>query len=200
MDKQIRIFIQKLQHLDTSLSAAAAVQEAEEKKTGEQFILAQKSRKSQTADGPAMDLMVFVAQTKHYSRVKLQYYCLKLDTAVTVESKKPIALGEHIKHVLSGFITMFPEATTLSPEESRRHKVAIQVAPYAGGVVATIVADGAYQLGQSRVHMAQNALEGIEEAIADFLHGLTEPGAIRSTVYPPKVEALRKLAVSFNES
>ena len=67
-------------------------------------------------------------------------------------------------------------------------KVRIQIAPYAGGVVCTVLSGG-YQLGQSRVFGEEQGQAAVEDAIESMLRRILgkEQGA---TWLPPELEAL----------
>lgn len=70
-------------------------------------------------------------------------------------------------------------------------KLSVNISYYAGGIVCTILYDTRYQLGQSRPMPEGGTREVITAALADFIEGLTNPKALRATVFPPELEALR---------
>ncbi len=66
-------------------------------------------------------------------------------------------------------------------------KVSIQISPYAGGLVCTIIDEThRYQLGQSRVFGPDNAQGAVEDAISSMLRRIKgeETGV---TVLPPEL-------------
>ncbi len=65
--------------------------------------------------------------------------------------------------------------------------ITLQISEYAGGIVATILGDGCYQLGQS---IRSCGKEAVVAAIQDFVDGLLDPTVTHATILPPKLAAV----------